>query len=150
MVWATNFGPSGLAPWGGSCCSLWASCCCVWRIWHDTPIWAVMNASTIVLGGGGGRSLPLIDAPKPSGELHVGPTIGKNWAFIKYTFMSLFSSRTCMMKMQLQQKFDLKQLQYSRTKNFMRSAQDYEDSWLKISTQCKGLELFDIQLGIKS
>jgi hypothetical protein len=37
-----------------------------------------MNASTIVLGGGGGRSLPLLDAPKPSGELHVGPTIGKN------------------------------------------------------------------------
>jgi hypothetical protein len=35
-----------------------------------------MNTSTIVLGGGGGgKSLPLLDAPKPSGELHVSPTI---------------------------------------------------------------------------
>jgi hypothetical protein len=32
----------------------------------------------------------------------------------------------------------------------MRSAQDYEDSWLKISNQSQGLEQFDIQLGIKS
>jgi hypothetical protein len=32
----------------------------------------------------------------------------------------------------------------------MRSAQDYEDSWLKIATQCRGLEQFDVQLGIKS
>jgi hypothetical protein len=77
---------------GGCCCSLWASCCCVWRIWHNTPVWAAMNGSTIILGGGGGgRSLPLLDAPKPLGELHVGPTIWKNWASIKYTFTSLFS-----------------------------------------------------------
>jgi hypothetical protein len=34
-----------------------------------------MNASTIVLGGSGGTSLPLLDTPKPSGELHVGPII---------------------------------------------------------------------------
>jgi hypothetical protein len=34
-----------------------------------------MNASTIVLGGGGGKSLPLLDAPKSSGELHIGSTI---------------------------------------------------------------------------
>jgi hypothetical protein len=34
-----------------------------------------MNASTIVLGGGGGRSLPLLDATKPLEELRVGPTI---------------------------------------------------------------------------
>jgi hypothetical protein len=40
--------------------------------------------------------------------------------------------------------------QDSRTKNFMRSAQDYEDSWLKIANQGRGLEQFDIQLGIKS
>jgi hypothetical protein len=38
----------------------------------------------------------------------------------------------------------------SKTKNFVRSAQDYEDSRLKTSNQCKGLEQFDIQLGIKS
>jgi hypothetical protein len=40
--------------------------------------------------------------------------------------------------------------QDSRTKNFMRSAQDYEDSWLKSANQCRGLEQFDIQLEIKS
>jgi hypothetical protein len=91
MVWATKFGPSGLAPRGGCCSSIWTSCCCVWRIWHNILFWAAMNASTIVLGGSGGTSLPLLDTPKPSGELHVGPTIWKNWAFIKYTFMSLFS-----------------------------------------------------------
>jgi hypothetical protein len=67
-----------------------ASCCCVWRIWHNTLIWAAMNASTTVLGGGGSRSLPLLDAPKPTWELHVGPIIWKNWAFIKYTSISLF------------------------------------------------------------
>jgi hypothetical protein len=50
-----------------------------------------MNASTIVLGGGGSRSLPLLDTPKPTGELHVGSTIWKNWAYIKYIFISLFS-----------------------------------------------------------
>jgi hypothetical protein len=38
--------------------------------------------------------------------------------------------------------------QDSKTKNFMRSAQDYEDSWLKIANQCRGLEQFDIQLVI--
>jgi hypothetical protein len=91
MVWATKFCPTGLAPGGGCYCGPWASCCCVWRIWHSTPVWASMNASTIVLGGGGGRSLPLLDAPKPLGELHVGPTIWKNWASIKYTFIRLFS-----------------------------------------------------------
>jgi hypothetical protein len=40
--------------------------------------------------------------------------------------------------------------QDSNTKNFMRSAQDYEDSWLKMANHCIGLEQFDIQLGIKS
>jgi hypothetical protein len=40
--------------------------------------------------------------------------------------------------------------QDSRTKNFMRSAQDYEDSCLKFANQCRGLEQFDIQLEIKS
>jgi hypothetical protein len=50
-----------------------------------------MNASTIILGGGGGMSLPLLDAPKPLGKLRVGPTIWKIWASIKHTFISVFS-----------------------------------------------------------
>jgi hypothetical protein len=33
-----------------------------------------MKASDGFMGGGGGRS-PLLDAPKPFGELRVGPTI---------------------------------------------------------------------------
>jgi hypothetical protein len=90
-VWATKFGPSGLAPRGGCCCNSWTSCYCVWRIWHNIPFCAAMNASTILLGGSGGTSLPLLDTPKPTGELHIGSTIWKNWAFIKYTFISLFS-----------------------------------------------------------
>jgi hypothetical protein len=32
----------------------------------------------------------------------------------------------------------------------MRSAQEYEDSGLKIANQGRGLEQFDIQLGIES
>jgi hypothetical protein len=34
-----------------------------------------MDAFTIVLGGGGGRSLPLLDTPKPYEEMHVGSNI---------------------------------------------------------------------------
>jgi hypothetical protein len=41
-------------------------------------------------------------------------------------------------------------MQNSRTKNVVRSAQDYKDSWLQCAYQCKGLEQPDIQLGIKS
>jgi hypothetical protein len=40
--------------------------------------------------------------------------------------------------------------QYSRTKNVVRSAQDYKDSWLQRAYQCKGLEQLSIKLGIKS
>jgi hypothetical protein len=92
-------------------CSPWASCCWVWRIWHNTPVWASMNASTTVLGGGGGgRSLPLPDAPKPTGELHVGSTIWKNWASIKYIFISLLSqAEHVRRKTQLEPKVGLRQ-----------------------------------------
>jgi hypothetical protein len=72
-----------------------------------------MNASTIVLGGSG-MSLPLLDAPKPSGELHVGSTIWKSWASIKYTFISLFSQvEHVRRKTQLEQKFDLGNARFS-------------------------------------
>jgi hypothetical protein len=111
MVWATKFGPSGLAPRGGCCCSIWTSYCYVWKIWHNIPFWAAMNASTIFLGGGGGRSLPLLDTPKPSRELHAGLVIWKNWAFIKYTSIILFSqAEHVWRKTQLEQKFDCLEL----------------------------------------
>jgi hypothetical protein len=109
-----------------------------------------MNASTIVRGGSGGTSLPLLDTPKPSGELHVGSNIWKNWASINYVFIRLFSqAEHVRRKTQLEQS-STQATQYSRTKIFMCSAQYYEDSWLKISNQCQCLEQFDIQLGIKS
>jgi hypothetical protein len=44
------------------------------RIWRSTSVWVAMKASDGVMGGGGGKS-PLPLAPKPSGELHVVPTI---------------------------------------------------------------------------
>jgi hypothetical protein len=107
MVWATKFGPSELVPRGRCCCSIWTSYCSVWRIWHNILFWAAMNASTIVLGGSGGTSLPLLDTPKPIGELHVGSTIWKNWASIKYIFISLFSQvEHVRRKTQLEQTFD--------------------------------------------
>jgi hypothetical protein len=40
--------------------------------------------------------------------------------------------------------------QYSRTKNVVRSAQDYEDSRLQGALQGKGFKPLDIQIGIKS
>jgi hypothetical protein len=66
-----------------------------------------MNASTLIMSGRGGRFLPLPDASKPTGELHVGSTIWKNWASIKYIFINLFSqAEHVQRKIQLEQKFD--------------------------------------------
>jgi hypothetical protein len=52
----------------------WAICCYLYRIWCNTSVWVSMKASDGIMGGGGGRS-PLPDAPKPLGELRIGPII---------------------------------------------------------------------------
>jgi hypothetical protein len=44
------------------------------QIWRNTLVWAAMEVSTGVMGGGRGRS-PLPDASKPLGVLRVDPTI---------------------------------------------------------------------------
>jgi hypothetical protein len=84
----TICGPSGLAPTGGLWCICYAICCCVYKIWRNTSVWAAKKVSTGVMGGGGGKS-PLPDASKPLGVLRVGPTIWKFWALIKHISVSL-------------------------------------------------------------
>jgi hypothetical protein len=72
----TWFGPSWLAPCRGLWFNYWAIFYCVCWIWRSTSVWVAISAFDGIMGDGGGSS-PLPDAPKPLGELRVGPTIWK-------------------------------------------------------------------------